>query len=224
VSSTTIPLTRLEHGNFRAQAQRALRASIITGELAPGVLYTIGSFAERLGVSATPVREALHDLENIGLVQINRNRGFVVPPLTERDLDEIFRLRVMLELPALDEVAGQLSPSDVADCAELVERCKTAAKTRDLTQFLETDRAFHLRLIEPLGNRRLVTILGQLRDQTRLYGLPQLAAAGQLTASALEHEALLAAAERGDRGAVHEVITTHLRHTRGAWAGHREPE
>lgn len=213
---------QLERESLRDQARQAIRTSVITGELESGRLYTIGAFATRLGVSATPVREALGDLAKDGLVQIIRNRGFVVPPLSEHDLDEIFELRLMLEVPAVGLSAGQLDEAQQAACRLYVEAGTAAAHEGDLVAFLEHDAAFHRQLLLPLGNERLVEIIGRLRDQTRLYGLPQLAGEGLLTVSAKEHENLLEAVEAGDADRARDEMTRHLKHTRGSWAGRSE--
>jgi DNA-binding GntR family transcriptional regulator len=213
---------QLERESLRDQARQAIRTSVITGELEPGPLYTIGAFASLLGVSATPVREALGDLANDGLVQIIRNRGFVVPPVSEHDLDEIFELRLMLEVPAVGRSAGRLDEAGRAACRRNVEDGKAAAQAGDLVAFLEYDAAFHRELLLPLGNTRLVEIIGRLRDQTRLYGLPDLAVQGLLTVSAKEHESLLEAVEAGDAERAQQEMTRHLKHTRGSWAGRSE--
>lgn len=226
MASSPLPdltLPRLDRSSLREQARLALRTSVVTGELEPGQVYTVGAVAKRLGVSATPVREALGDLAHLGLVEILRNRGFVVRDLTDHDLDEILDLRLLIETPVVERVAGRLSPRDRAVCRRLVEQGKMAAAVGDLTLFLEADREFHLRLAGALGNRRLVDILAQLRDQTRLYGLRELVARGELVTSADEHEALLDAIEAGDGALAREAITKHLKHTRGAWAGRIEP-
>jgi DNA-binding GntR family transcriptional regulator len=213
---------QLERASLRDQARQAIRTSVITGELESGHLYTIGAFARLLGVSATPVREALGDLANDGLVQIIRNRGFVVPPVSEHDLDEIFELRLMLEVPAIGRSAGRLDESALKACRLYVTQGNAAAVAGDLVAFLESDGAFHRQLLSPLGNARLVEIITRLRDQTRLYGLPQLAVQGLLTASAREHEELLEAVEAGDSALAKEQMTRHLKHTRGSWAGRSE--
>jgi DNA-binding GntR family transcriptional regulator len=213
---------RLDVMSLRERARAAIRASIVTGELEPGELYTIGPFAQRLGVSATPVREALGDLHSAGLVEVIRNRGFVVPHLTDHDLDETFQIRLMLEMAALVEVAGHHSADDVRECREINAECKDAALAGDLIRFLETDRRFHVRLIVPLGNRRLEKMLGELRDHTRLYGLPGLRDKKLLSSSAQEHEAILNAVVASDLPAVKREIANHIRHTRGAWAGRPE--
>lgn len=224
MSSPVVPSAApLEYASLREQVRGVLRTSIVTGELEPNRLYSVGSFADRLGVSATPVREALADLAHIGLVEIIRNRGFVVSEPTDHDLDEIQQLRLMLEVPAIEQVAGRVPAEQIAACRQRVEQGKQAAAKGDLTLFLEADRDFHLRLIANYGNERLVRILEELRDQTRLYGLRELAANDRLLTSAYEHETLLDAVERGDAPAARTEIERHLRHTRGSWAGKVEP-
>jgi DNA-binding GntR family transcriptional regulator len=212
-------LAQLRPSTLREQARANLRASIITGEIPAGVLFSVGTVAERLGVSATPIREALSDLSHSGLVVVVRNRGFVVPELTEHDLDEIFELRLLLEVPAVERLTGRLSTEDLAARLSEVERGIDAATTGDLPSFLEADREFHLRLLASLGNARLVATVDNLRDQARLYGLSSLAAAGRLAASAEEHRQLLAAIEANNPVAAREQMTLHLKHTRGIWAG-----
>jgi DNA-binding GntR family transcriptional regulator len=203
---------------LREQARRVLRTSIITGELEEGRVYSVGELAERLGVSATPVREAVFDLAHLGLVEMIRNRGFVVPPLTDHDLDEIFQLRILLEVPAVEAVAGTVDAEVSARARDAVERCLAAAHAGDVATFIDADREFHLRLLEAYSNGRLVTIVERLRDQARLYGLRDLAASGRLVASGEEHVRILDAVNAGDRAAVREQVERHLRHTRGLWA------
>jgi DNA-binding GntR family transcriptional regulator len=217
VSSPPTP-TRLTAVSLREQARRFLRTSVVTGVLEEGHLYSVGEFAQQLGVSATPVREAVFDLAHQGLVEVVRNRGFMVPLLTNQDLDEIFQLRILLEVPAVEALAGHLDAELTGRSRELVERCLTAARTSDLAGFLEADREFHLLLLNAHGNSRLVQIVDRLRDQTRLYGLPGLAASGDVVVAAEEHGRILDAIVAGDAATVRTQLEHHLRHTRGLWA------
>src|SRR5919202_296505 len=111
----TVPssLLRLEASSLRERAAEAIRNGITTGEIRAGELYSVPTLAARLGVSATPVREAMLDLANEGLVEAVRNRGFRVVELTDADLDEILEVRVMLEVPAAGRLARAL-PADAA--------------------------------------------------------------------------------------------------------------
>ncbi len=209
--------------NFRQQAVRAIRAAIVSGEIEPGQLYPVGYFADQLGVSSTPVRDALFDLAHQGLVTVLRNRGFQVVELSDHDLDEIFELRQMIEIPATALAAGRLTSEDVGVCRALVRQIEGAAQSGNVTDFLDADREFHLQLLSVGGNRRLVEIVARLRDQTRLYNAYDLASSGGLIESAREHENILGAIVDGDTAATERLMERHLEHTRGLWMGPTEP-
>jgi DNA-binding GntR family transcriptional regulator len=217
-------LRPLDATNLRAKAHAVIRASIITGELAAGEIYPVSYFTSRLGVSATPIREALFDLVSEGLVEVVRNRGFRVPVLSEADLDEIFEIRLLLEVPTVGRLVGRLDPDTVADSWEYARQNEALAAKGDLAGFLETDRLFHGRLLRPLENARLRELIARYRDITRLTGLAQIAGSPRLTTSAREHGELLEALVKGDRMGAEFIMRRHLEHTRGLWAGRDEPD
>src|SRR5712691_6378820 len=201
-------------------AKESIRVRIVTGEIAAGQIYSAPALAAVLGVSATPVREALLDLSADGLVEVVPNRGFRVVEPSQHDLDEIFELRLMLEVPAAERAARRgISEQDRARFLDMAKLIEQRAEEGDTVGFLAADRDFHLGLIGTLGNSRLVDIVSRLRDQARLYGLPMLAQRGELRESAREHRDMLEAICRRDAGAVTAVATHHLEHTRGIWAG-----
>jgi DNA-binding GntR family transcriptional regulator len=208
--------------SLRDQAGKVIRASILAGELEPGEIYSANVLAERLGVSPTPVREAMLDLASAGLVEPVRNRGFRVLVADERDLDEISELRLMLEVPAMRGVVERASDEQLSALESVVAEIERSAAEGDLARFLLVDRDFHLGLLELTGNRRLVRLVGQLRDQTRLVGLKPLAESGHLNASAREHRLVLDALRERDADRAQELMRSHLEHTRGIWAGRAE--
>ena len=210
--------------NLRDQAHDVIRASIIAGELEPGEIYSATVLAQRLGVSATPVREAMLDLASAGLVEPVRNRGFRILTPDERDLDEISELRLMLEAPAMRVLVERATDAQLAEFETTVREIEETAEAGDLAAFLLADRDFHLGLLELTGNRRLVRLVGQLRDQTRLVGLKPLAESGRLMASAREHRVILDALRQRDADRAEELMRTHLVHTRGIWAGRTEDD
>ena len=165
------------------------------------------------------MREALLDLAHEGLVEIVRNRGFRIVRLTEEDLDEIFRLRLMLEVPAIAQICGRLTVDELAEHRGDAEAIARHAREGDLAAFLDADRRFHLGLLARAKNRRLCAIVDRLRNEARLYGLPALLGSQNLIASADEHLAFLDALEANDTRLVQELMTRHLEHTRGMWAG-----
>lgn len=212
-------LPELDRTSLRDRARRAIHGSIVAGHVVAGELYPVSYFATQLGVSATPIREALFDLAGEGLIEVVRNRGFRVPSLSEHDLDELYELRLLLELPAVVRVARERAPLDKPLLRRLAAELVTQARQRQVVDFLWTDRTFHLEVISGLGNRRLVEAVARLRDEARLHGIANLAESGKLVHTAAEHGQLLDALESGEPELVEEQMRLHLRHTRGLWAG-----
>lgn len=212
---TAGPITRT---TLRDEVSRRLRSDIAAGLLEPQQLYGIAEVAVRLGVSITPVREALLELARDGLVEIARNRGFRVREVSDTDLDEIVELRLLLEIPAVRRVAGHLPAARVKELRQLAKATVDAARSGDVSAYVQLDREFHLGLLALAGNSRLVSVVSRLRDETRLYGLGRLAGTKALVETTKEHTALLSALEKGDADAAEAVLRAHLGHIRGVWA------
>ena len=216
-------LRSLRRTNLREEAVEVLRAAILGGELEPGSIHSAVGLAERLGVSPTPVREAMLDLANSGLVEVLPNRGFRVTVIDDQDLDEICELRMLLEVPAIALVIDRATDEGFGELYEPLNELELAARRNDVASFLLADRRFHLELLTLAGNRRLVEIIAGLRDQTRIIGLRSLADRGALQATAEEHRPILEALRARDAAGAKRLMTVHLEHTRGAWAGLAEP-
>ncbi|MEV0720416.1 GntR family transcriptional regulator [Asanoa sp. NPDC050611] len=211
----------LQRTSLRDQVLTALRQALVTGQLEPGVVYSAASLAAELGVSNSPVREAMLALTDDGLMEVVPNRGYRVVALTEADLAEITQLRYLLEVPA----AGLAAERDLTDrlgaLYELVERIESTAGAGDLAGNLDADRRFHLLLVDTCGNRRLTEQVARLRDQTRLFNLRALAESGDLVASAAEHRPLLDAIAAHDRATAETLMRAHLDHIRTDWSSPR---
>lgn len=217
---------KLKASSLRDQALRVVRASIISGELKPGELYALGTMAEQLGVSVTPVREAVLDLAREGLVVLARNRGFRVREITDDDLDEIVEFRRIIEVEAVRLIAqrGLVSEAKAAELRESAKASEKCAAAGDRVGFLDNDRDFHLGLLGCLGNERMLRVVGSLRDQSRLYGLDRIAGTASLMQSTKGHEDLLDAVVAGRADEAAAVMDRHLSHARGIWAGRSEDE
>ncbi len=207
--------------SLRDGALRILRNAIVSGEIRSGELYSATALARQLGISASPVREAMLTLVNDGILEAVRNRGFRIVPLDDRDLDEIVDLRMMLEVPAVRRLADVDITDDLPRLHEMATAIEDAGKSGDVDAFLAADRAFHLALVSLTHNDRLVDLVARLRDQTRLYGLNALADKGLLDATADEHHRILDALRDKDGDAVERLMTDHLAHIKREWAvGH----
>ncbi|RJG40413.1 GntR family transcriptional regulator [Mesorhizobium sp. DCY119] len=212
---------QLRQTNLRDQALAILKLRLVSGDLAPGEIYSAASLAAELGVSNSPVREAMLTLVNQGLMETVRNRGFRVVPLSDKERQNVYDLRILLEIPSMARLAtmtekvtarseefGKIA-SDMVDCA----------KAGDIVGYLEFDRQFHIGLLRMLGNEQLVSIVENLREQTRQYGLKTLSERGLLVKSAQEHQPILDALIAGDKKQVSKLMTDHLGHLLGDWAG-----
>src|SRR5699024_1165797 len=111
------------------------------------------------GVSRTPVREALLALERQGLVRFERNRGVRVLESSAHDLDEIFGLRLLLEVPITRDAAERFDEHDLADLERLIARMAEHVDDPDDTAFMQLDREFHERVLRAAGNRRLLEVV-----------------------------------------------------------------
>jgi DNA-binding GntR family transcriptional regulator len=160
------------------------------------------------------------------LVEARRNRGYRVIELTDEQLDGITETRMLLEVPVVERIA-RLCSSTLATRIErelrpVAHDIVRFAKKGELIPFIETDRRFHLGLLSFAGNMRLVSIVGELRAQSRLYGLQQLVDIGGLEQSANEHELLLDYIAQGDAERAANLMFRHIMHVRRAWAGRPE--
>lgn len=212
----------LKQSNLRDQALEILKYRLVSGDLAPGEVYSAAALANELGVSNSPVREAMLTLVNQGLMETVRNRGFRVVPLTGKELHNLYDVRVMLEVPAMEKLTsdfGHVLKARAAEFSQIAGEIVTFAENGDIVNYLDADRRFHLGLIDILENEQLSSIVGNLRDQSRQYGLKALYDAGKLTQSADEHQPILDAMVSGDVAQTRGLMQRHLRHLVGDWAG-----
>lgn len=208
--------------SMREQIADSLRAALVAGQMRPGVVYSVPVLAERFGISATPVREAILDLAKDGLFEPVRNKGFRVTELTDKELDDITHLRRLIEVPTVAKLAETAEPKAVSALRPLARAIVDAADAGDLIAFLEADRQFHLQLLGLSNNPQLVKAVGDLRARSRLYGLERLAQQARLSASAAEHLDLLDAIISRDPLRAEDIMRRHLAHVRGIWADRPE--
>lgn len=207
--------------SLRGAVEDAVSVAIVSGELPPGTLVSAPTLAAKFGVSATPVREALLNLQKRGFVDVVRNKGFRVTEVSEQDLWEIVRLRQLLEAPPMRDIARTLQPEAADDLRIKAEAIVDAAAVVDLPAYLAADMAFHLRLLELHGNRRLIALVKELRQQTRMVGLAEIGTA-ELLRSAAEHHSLVDLLEMRDGRGAEALLTTHIGHVLGWWSGRPE--
>lgn len=209
--------------NLRETVLEQLRTAIIIGELPEGTLVSAPSLGQMLGVSATPVREAMMDLARDGLVETVKNKGFRITSMSDKDLDDLAQIRLLLEPPVMRLIAGRIPDDAYADLTRLADICLSAAESRDLGEYLRNDRELHAGILSFTANPQLVRLATQLRLRTRLYGISVLADRGRLADSAREHHELLRLLREGDGEGAERLLQTHIGHARDIWATGEAP-
>ncbi len=211
-------ISQVQHVNLRDHVKHALRAAIVSGELEPGVVYSAPSLGTKFGVSATPVREAMLDLARENLVETVRNKGFRITEVSEKDLDEITQIRLLIEPPVVRDVTPMIATGDLPHLRDLAQRIVEGAQASDLVAYTEADRQFHLKLLSYAVNARISELVADLRANTRLFGLASMLERGELVDTAREHLSIVEAIESRDQQAVEIIMHEHIAQTRGKWA------
>ncbi|WP_302173369.1 GntR family transcriptional regulator [uncultured Hydrogenophaga sp.] len=187
-----------------------LRGLIFGGSLLPGSFIDEPALCEQMGISRTPLREALRVLTAEGLLRHEPRRGCFVNQITERDLDEIFPVIALLEGRCAFEAARNATDADLAALDSLHERLNRHAQARRIAEYYETNHAIHEAIITLADNRWLAQVIGDLRKLLRLARLQQLHAPGRLAQSLAEHMVVYAALKARDAEGAEAAMRTHL--------------
>ena len=164
-----------------------LRQAILKGELAPGERLMEIQLAQKLGVSRTPIREAIRKLELEGLVLMIPRRGAEVARISEKSLKDVLEVRRSLEELAIELACQRMTEEDMQALEEAQKAFKAAIDQGDAMKIAETDEAYHDVIYHSTRNKRLVQILNNLREQMYRFRLDK----RQILQ--LEHEKILAA-------------------------------
>jgi DNA-binding GntR family transcriptional regulator len=144
----------------------------LTCTLAPGQIVSERELARRYGINKTPIREALVQTCHDGLMQRLPGRGYIVAPITIKDIQDLFDLRLVLELTAAEQAAKNPEPGLIDQLKKMSEVTYNLDDPESHIFFLQTNRKFHITLAEAAGNRRLVDMLEDLLNQMeRLFHL-----------------------------------------------------
>lgn len=207
---------RLVPSSLHDDVADRLRGLIFDGSLGPGSFIDEPALCEQMGISRTPLREALKVLTAEGLLRHEPRRGCFVNQITERDLDEIFPVIALLEGRCAFEAARNASDADLAALDVLHQRLNRHAQARRITEYYETNHAIHEAIITLADNRWLAQVIGDLRKILRLARLQQLHAPGRLAQSLAEHMAVYAALKARDAEGAEAAMRTHLTRQREA--------
>ncbi|MGD2185246.1 MAG: GntR family transcriptional regulator [Desulfobacterales bacterium] len=198
------------------KAHEAIRNSLLSGEWKTGEIYNEKAIASDLGISRTPVREALLELASQGLIVFLPRKGLMVNRFTRRDVDEIFELRKAIELAAVEKITRTSPPFDLFEIEESLLKQRKAANEKNYPAYMEADRLFHTRFSELTNNRRLIAILENLRDMIHMMGYKALSLEGRALEVIEEHQAIFEAVKKGNVEEARRAMENHLEKSKEA--------
>jgi DNA-binding GntR family transcriptional regulator len=199
-----------EAGSIGQRIKLVLMDEISSGAIKPGTSLDEATLSSRFGASRTPVREALRQLEAIGLVEIRPRRGATVLPLTLPRLMEMFEVTAEMECMCVRLATHRITGMERAVLSEIHEASELAAKADDFEQYDKLNLSFHETLYRSAHNEFLFDELMRLRARLLPFRRTQLRQPKRLAASFLEHEAILRAMMRGDATEAALIMREHM--------------
>lgn len=206
----------MEHDQTAGAGDRvyqSVRRGILRGEYAPGTVLAEAEVAKSLGVSRTPVREALQRLVHDELLEQASRRQLIVGGISPERRDEIVLLREALETVSVREACRRMTDEQIDALRLNLFRQQRIARGGDVDAFLDLDDEFHLAIARGAGMPTLERFLEQLRAFVRLIGRDALRSPNRLDDVLVEHEAILEALEARDAAAATKAIHQHLEAT-----------
>lgn len=186
-----------------------LREAILDGRLKPGQRIVASQVAEELGVSRMPVREALTRLEMEGFVAITPYKEAVVRPLSRQDIEEIYAIRRVLEVYAVQLACERISPAQLAGLEANVAESEELVDSGDEAGFADLNSDFHTRIFEASGNERLALLCTSLWEQCKYYRTVGTSLKGNLQQSLEDHRQLVKAIRMRDSTTAAAIIIEH---------------
>lgn len=203
----------IEHKTLANRVYERLRREILEGELGSGSRIKQEELSTRLGVSRTPIREAIQRLEAEGLVHFIRHGSAVVSAIPRREIEEIFQLRALLEGYAAEKAADALTEKALAKLRRLIVEMDDCHSAKDVRRLLLKNEEFHRSICALAQNETLLRMLSQIWRDIRRLRLSYLITAAGHAESTRDHKALVAALEQRDKAQIHQIVQEHAGRT-----------
>lgn len=187
-----------------------LRQAILKGEMEPGERLMEITLANKLGVSRTPIREAIRKLELEGLVHMIPRKGAVVASISEKDMRDVLEVRITLEELAVKLAVKNMTEEDIAMLKKAGQAFENAVISRDIVNIVEADVAFHDIIYNKTENNRLIQIISNLREQMYRYRLEYVKDARTHSILISEHNDIIACLAKKDVEAAKAAVREHI--------------
>ena len=187
-----------------------LRRAILKGELKPGERLMEITLADKLGVSRTPIREAIRKLELEGLVVMAPRKGAKVASITERDLNDVLEVRKGMEVLAISLACKRITGEELEKLETIEQSFQKLIESGNLTELAEMNVKFHDTIYQATNNQRLVQLLNNLREQMYRYRMEYLKDIAVRRTLAEEHKAICRALRERDEQQAEQYVSIHI--------------
>ena len=203
-------VTMNEYLPLRDVVFNTLRRAILRGELKPGERLMEIQLANKLGVSRTPIREAIRKLELEGLVLMIPRKGAEVAEITEKNLRDVLEVRCALEELAVQLACDRIERNRIRELHAAAAHFRDILDSDDITQIAAADEAFHDVIFKATGNERLIQLLNNLREQMYRYRIEYLKKKECYPQLLKEHATIMKAIEEHDKEKATRITGQHI--------------
>ena len=207
---TNFQVNMNEYLPLRDVVFNTLRQAILRGELKPGERLMEIQLANKLGVSRTPIREAIRKLELEGLVLMIPRKGAEVADITEKSLRDVLEVRKALEELAVQLTCDKITKEQIRELEQAAEQFKKTLKSNDITEIAEADVRFHDIIYLVTDNQKLILLLNNLREQMYRYRIEYLKRADKYSQLLAEHEEIIRRIEKKQKKEAAEIVCKHI--------------
>ena len=203
-------VTMNEYLPLRDVVFNTLRQAILRGELKPGERLMEIQLANKLGVSRTPIREALRKLELESLVNMVPRKGAEVADITEKSLRDVLEVRKALEELSVQLACEKITEEEIEELKRVAERFKDTLDDQDVTKIAEADVAFHDVIYTATDNQKLILLLNNLREQMYRYRVEYLKKEEAYPQLIAEHEELIDNISKRNKEEATRIMCEHI--------------
>jgi DNA-binding GntR family transcriptional regulator len=203
-----VPIEKPE--TLKESVYNQLENLLTTGQLERNEVYSANKFSDTLGVSRTPVREALMQLVSEGYLRAIDGRGFEVRSFSTQEIKDVFETRKLIETHIVRQILNQITLTDIQKLKSFVDAMEQSAQQNDPVKFLEADQNFHFQLIHSYPNHHIASIMNNIRNLISILGHQIVGLNDRFREVINEHKQIVAALEKKDSKLAVETMQNHL--------------
>ncbi len=198
-----------KHLTLRESILETIRDAIISGALKPGEKVAEPELAERFGISRTPIREAFRQLESEGYLTVIPRKGAVVVSFSERDVEEFYAIKSILEGFAARKACEKLAPREIEKLQAVNDKLRLLAEEGDVKHFFKVHNSFHELFIKAADNDKLTELITSLVGRFQRLRIASLSLPGRMELSVQEHQKIIDAFRDGDADLAENLVRSN---------------